>query len=114
MELLVTEPFQPDLSKPGKKKKAKRPKIKPPKEKHCRFLGYTTGTERWCHAESRLIKMEHGGGIVGSKIPDDQTAWLSFRADQILSQPLPKDASQEALEKHAEEWRRLIKLSHGD
>lgn len=87
-------------------------KQKPPKEKHCRKLGYETFTERWCHAESRIIKFSVGGGIMGSKIPDDLTAWLSVGADAELSQPLPKDATQKQLEKHAKEWRRLIKLSH--
>lgn len=51
---------------------------------------------------------------MGGKIPDDQTAWLSKYADDILSQPLPKDASQEELEKHAEEWRKVIRLSHDE
>lgn len=97
--------------KPGKSKKSKR-KLKPPKEKHCRKLGYITGTERWCHAESRIIKMSVGGGIMAAKIPDHLTAWLSAKADLALSQPLDKNATQQELEKHAAEWNRLIKLSH--
>lgn len=97
--------------KPGKNKK-KKVKQKPPVEKHCRKLGYFTGTERWCHAEARIIKFEHGGGIMGSRLPHSETAWLSSEVDAVLSQPLHLDASQEELEAHAAEWRRLIKLSH--
>lgn len=112
------EPFQTcdscriDLSKPGEKKKKKRPVQKPPEEKHCRKLGYQTFTERWCHAESKIIKFSVGGGIMGSRISDDLTAWLSVQADAELSQPLSKNSTQEELEEHAEEWMRLIKLSH--
>lgn len=98
--------------KPGKQQKKGRPKLKPPKQKHCRYLGYETGTERWCHAESRLIKMQYGGGITGGKLPDNETAWLSDYADKKMSQPLPKDASQEELERHEREWRDLIDRSH--
>lgn len=98
--------------KAGKHKKQKRPKIKSPIERYCRKCFVETKTERWCHAESRIIKFESGGGVVGGKIPDDQTAWICFSCDSELSQPLPKDSSQEELENHADEWRRLIKLSH--
>lgn len=100
------------IEKPGKKVKKKRKKIKPPKEKYCRYLGYVTGTERWCHAESRIIKFMHGGGIMGSKIPDHETAWLSSYADGWLSEPLPKDATQKDLEIHSRLWRQVIKDSH--
>lgn len=98
--------------KPGKHKKKKQKMPKPPREKHCRYLGYETGTERWCHAESRNIKFLFGGGIVGGRLPHDQTAWISAEADQILSKPLPKDASLVELGGHEEQWRRLIELSH--
>ena len=96
------------FQKPGKKKKH-HSKIKPPTEKHCRKLGYVTGTERWCHAESRIIK--GGTGIMGGKISRDKVAWLSAEADAELSQPL-EDATQAELEAHEKEWDRLIKLSH--
>ncbi|MEK0370977.1 MAG: hypothetical protein QQN55_07475 [Nitrosopumilus sp.] len=49
---------------------------------------------------------------MGSRISDDLTAWLSVQADAELSQPLSKNSTQEELEEHAEEWMRLIKLSH--
>lgn len=115
----------PNLGKPGKRVKSKTkihkierpkekklPKQKPPKEKHCRKLGYETFTERWCHAESKIIKFSVGGGIMGSRIPDHLTAWLSVEADAELSQPLPNNATQKRLKEHAAEWRRLIDLSH--
>ena len=98
--------------KPGKPKKKKQKMPPPPKEKHCRLLGYKTGTERWCHAESRIIKMADGGGITGSRIDHKKTAWLSMEADLHMSKPLPKNASQYKLEQHKDEWNRLIKLSH--
>ena len=101
----MIQPFQ----KPGKKKKH-HSKIKPPAEKHCRKLGYVTGTERWCHSESKTHK--GGTGIMGSRISHDKTAWLSDYADKIFSVALPPDASQAELEAHKIEWDRLIKLSH--
>lgn len=101
------------IEKPGPHKKRKRPKIKPPAERHCRYFGYETGTERWCHAEAKLIKFLYGGGITGSKIPDRETAWLSYEADQILSKPLPKDATKAKLQEHARQWREVIERSHG-
>lgn len=97
--------------KPGRPKKHK-PKLKPPNNKYCRNCNKTTGTERWCHAESRIIKFEHGGGIMGGKIPDDQTAWLCFNCDNILSKPIYKDSAQVEFEKHATIWREIIRLSH--
>jgi hypothetical protein len=100
------------LNKPGRPKKKKRKMPKPPQEKHCRKLGYETGTERWCHAEARLIKMSCGGGIIGSRIDHKYTAWLSFQADLKMSKPLSKNATQVELQAHADEWNRLIKLSH--
>ena len=99
------------IEKPGKKKK-KSHKIKPPVEKHCRKCGVETGTECWRHAESRIIKFESGGGIMGGKIPDDQTSWLCMSCDSELSQPLPRNATQKQLKAHAAEWYRLIELSH--
>jgi len=102
------------IEKPGPHKKPKRPRIKPPAEKHCRRCNRTTGTEAWRHAESRLIKFEHGGGIMGGKLPDDQTSWLCLDCDMELSQPLPKDASQKDLEYHKKQWQKVIKLSHND
>jgi hypothetical protein len=32
--------------------------------------------------------------------------------NQIMSTPLDRDASEEELQKHADEWQKLIKLSH--
>ena len=93
-------------------KKKPKPKQTPPEHKYCRNCGQETGTEAWRHAESRLIKFEHGGSTMGGKLPDDQTAWLCMDCDSKLSQPLPKAASQKQLREHAREWRRLIKLSH--
>lgn len=104
--------YNPAFPKPGKSKKKKQKMPLPPKEKHCRKFGYETGTERWCHAESRIIKMSDGGGIMGGRIDHKYTAWLSFEADQILSQPLPKNATEEELKQHADEWNNLIELSH--
>lgn len=98
-------------TKPGKPKKRKS-KLKPPKEKHCRRCFRTTQTEAWRHAESRIIKFEHGGGIMGGKIPDSQTAWLCMDCDHDLSKPMWKNASPEELELHAEAWRGVIKDSH--
>jgi hypothetical protein len=100
------------IPKPGKPKKKKQKMPKPPSDTYCRYLGWTTGTERWCHDESRIGKMKHGGGITGGRIPHSKTAWISDFADKILSKPLPKDATQEELEEHAAEWDRLIELSH--
>jgi len=100
------------FSKPGKPRKKKTKGPLPPKEKHCRYLGYVTGTERWCHAESRIIKFQSGGGIMGAKIPNNKTAWLSDKMDQVLSKPLPKNATQFQLKEHAKIWNKLIKLSH--
>lgn len=98
------------IKKPGKPKKKNLQKQKPPKERHCRQLGYETFTERWCHAESKILK--GGTGIMGGRIPVEKTAWLSAEADAELSQPLPNDATQEEFEAHAAEWKRLIDLSH--
>lgn len=98
--------------KPGKTKKKKHKMPPPPKEKHCRKLGYETYSERWCHAESRIIKFMCGGGITGGRIDHKYIAWLSFEADQELSQPIDIDASQAELEAHRDEWMRLIDLSH--
>ena len=100
------------IKKPGKHKNKKQKMPKPPIEKHCRKLGYVTGTERWCHDESRNGKFKEGGGIMGGRIDHNKTAWLSFEADQELSQPLPNDATLEQLKHHEDEWNRLIKLSH--
>lgn len=95
--------------KPGKPKKSKS-KQKPPLEKHCRYLGYVTETERWAHSESKIHK--GGTGIMGSRIQHEKTAWLSDYADKIFSKALPSDATQEELEAHEKEWEKLIKLSH--
>ena len=100
------------LEKPGLHKKYKRPKQKPPLHRYCRSCGQNTDTERWCHAESRIIKFESGGSVMGGKIPDSETSWLCVKCDSELSQPLPKNASQKELIEHARQWRRLIKLSH--
>lgn len=104
--------YIPKHPKPGKPKKKKQKMPKPPAERYCRKLGYVTGSERWCHAEARLIKFLDGGGIMGGRIDHKYTAWLSFEADQELSQPLSKNATKDELENHAYEWERLIKLSH--
>ncbi len=98
--------------KPGKPKKSKRPKIKPPVDQYCRRCFRTTGTEAWRHAESRIIKFEHGGGIMGDKLPDDQTAWMCMDCDHDLSRPVDRNAAPEEFELHAYEWRGVIKLSH--
>jgi hypothetical protein len=98
--------------KPGPNKKNKKKMPKPPVEKHCRSCNIPTGTERWCHAESKLIKFKSGGGIMGGRIPHDKTAWLCFDCDIKHSHALPKNATQKQLESHAEEWKELIKLSH--
>jgi len=104
--------------KPGEKKKARNTqkeigrKLDPPEEKYCRLLGYETGTECWRHAESRIIKNLDGGGITGGRINDMLTAWLSDEADRELSNPLPKDASDIELERHALAWAILIIKSH--
>ena len=98
--------------KPGKAKKSHRPKLKPPKERYCRRCFRTTGTEAWRHSESRIIKFESGGGIMGGKIPDDQSAFLCMDCDSYLSKPMWKSASPEELELHAEAWRGVINLSH--
>ena len=97
------------ILKPGPKKK-NHSKQKPPKERHCRHLGYETFTERWCHSEAKIHK--GGTGIMGSRIANDKTAWLSTEADQIFSKALPPDATQEEYEEHASQWRKLIELSH--
>ena len=98
------------VPKPGPYKKKKRPKQKPPIEKHCRRCSRRTYKERWCHSESRIIK--GGTGIMGGKIPDDQTAWLCFDCDLIMSKSLPNQAPQSKFKAHAKEWKRLIDLSH--
>lgn len=49
---------------------------------------------------------------MGSRISHAKTAWLSDYADKIFSKALPPEATQEELEEHAREWRRLIDLSH--
>jgi hypothetical protein len=100
------------IKKPGRPKKKKRKMPKPPPEKHCRSCNSLTGRERWCHSESRIHKMECGGGIMGDRISHDKTAWLCMDCDQSLSQPLPKNATEEELQAHADEWWRLIELSH--
>ncbi len=56
--------------------------------------------------------MKHGGGIMGGKLPDSETAWLCMSCDAKLSQPLLKDATQKQLREHAADWDRLIELSH--
>jgi hypothetical protein len=98
------------IEKPGKPKKKNLQKQPPPKERHCRYLGYITGSERWCHSESKIHK--GGTGIMGGRIPKEKTAWLSDYADKIFSKALPPDATQAELEAHAAEWERLIDLSH--
>lgn len=101
-----------ELKKPGKHKKKKNKMPPPPKEKHCRLLGYVTGTERWCHAESKIIKFQSGGGIMGSRIDHKHIAWLSFEADIKMSHALPKNSTQKQLKAHADQWEKLIDLSH--
>jgi len=49
---------------------------------------------------------------MSGKISNENIAWICMDCDSVLSQPLPKSATQEQLEEHAREWRRLIKLSH--
>lgn len=100
------------IKKPGKPKKRKQKIPSPPVEKHCRLLGYVTGTERWCHAESKIIKFQAGGGIMGSRIDHKYIAWLSFEADIKMSHALEKNANQKQLQDHADKWQRLIDLSH--
>lgn len=101
------------ILKPGKAKKKKRPPIKPPQDRYCRRCFRTTETEAWRHAESRIIKFEsNGGGVMGGKIPDDQTAWLCHDCDHDLSKPMWKNASPEELELHAGAWRGVIESSH--
>jgi hypothetical protein len=97
--------------KPGKHVKKKEKMPDPPKYKHCRYLGYETGSERWCHSESRIIKFESGGGIMGGRIPHSKTAWLSKVADDHLSKPLD-NPTQHQLEQHKKVWDRVIELSH--
>lgn len=99
------------FKKPGLHEKQKRPKLIPPNEKYCRHCFVETGTERFCHAESRLIKMKYGGGIMGSKILDDQTGWLCVECDIKLSKPLQKDASEEELQFHKRQWETAIELT---
>ena len=99
------------FEKPGKPKKH-RTKLNPPADKYCRKCGRDCGDCAFRHAESREIKFQVGGGIMGSKIPDEFTAWLCASCDAILSQPLPKNATPAELEAHKIEWDRLIKLSH--
>lgn len=102
------------IKKPGNSKKHKSKMPKPPKEKHCRgcesdLLGITT---RWCHAESKIIKFQDGGGIMGSRINHKYTAWLCFDCDIKYSHALLKNATRKQLKYHKDEWNRLIKLSH--
>ena len=99
------------FKKPGPKKK-KKVRQKPPEERYCRRCGVNYGNCCYRHAESRIIKFESGGGIMGNKIPDSKTGWLCDRCDRIMSKPLDKNASQKQLQAHADEWNRLIKLSH--
>ena len=71
-----------------------------------------TGTECFRHSESRIIKFLDGGGIMGSRINDNLTAWLSDEADRKLSKSLPKNATEQEIEKHALEWAILIIKTH--
>lgn len=118
------EPFQSctecafAFPKPGKPKKSRKKPIKtgrnlkPPKKKHCRYLGYETGTECFRHAESRIIKFLDGGGITGSRINDNLTAWLSDEADRKFSKHLKKGATEQEETEHALQWAILIIKTH--
>ena len=100
------------IPKPGKPKKKKNKMPPPPEEKHCRGCNNRTYKERWCHAESKIIKFQDGGGIMGGRINHKYIAWLCFDCDIKYSHALPKNATQKQLKAHAKEWKRLIKLSH--
>ena len=124
MDKCGCEPFQSchccstSFPKPGVKKKKKNTqkevgrKLTIPNDQRCRFLGYQTGTECYRHAESSIIKYLDGGGVMGSRINDNLTAWLSDTADKLLSKPVPKDASDAEHEKHALAWAILIIKTH--
>ncbi len=109
------------VQKPGKKKKktkktpyVKAREIEPPDDTYCRSCGLPDdGTCCYRHAESRIIKFEfNGGGSVGSKISDRLTGWICQKCDDILSKPLPKNASEEELKDHAIDWFKVIIKSH--
>jgi len=78
----------------------------------CVKCGTKDGTICARHSESRVIKFLDGGGIMGGKINDNLTAFLCMECDCELSAPLPKDASQEAINLHALEWAILIIKTH--
>ena len=71
------------IKKPGLHKKKKHKLPKPPKELHCRGCNHDPKgvVSRWCHSESRLIKMKNGGGIMGGRINHKYIAWLCFDCD---------------------------------
>ena len=48
---------------------------------------------------------------MGGKIEKEKVAWLCMECDQIMSQPL-NNPTQSQLKKHADEWEKLINLSH--
>ncbi len=108
-----------DLKKPGlrlrktiKTPRIKKREIEQPIEQHCRRCNLTTGTECFRHAESRIVKLLAGGGIMGAKIPDTLTAWLCMDCDAIMSTPTPVDAIEQEFRDHALEWLLLIAKTH--
>jgi hypothetical protein len=113
------EPFQTCLCKPGPKPPKKRNNqkkigrgLEPPEKKHCRRCGILTGTEAYRHAENRLIKYFEGGGIMGSRINDNLSAFLCHDCDREMSEPIPKSAAMSEVYEHGFYWLKYIVLTH--